>query len=110
MKLFSKVNEYNSLLEEILETKYFSSNVKNLILNMVYKLENSYNDYYKVKRIRKSKEDFLLELIKIIRDYADNIKLVDPNKENSELSKKFNFTIPELESVDSIIIDLKPIA
>lgn len=88
MKLFSKVNEYNSLLEEILETKYFSSNVKNLILNMVYKLENSYNDYYKVKRIRKSKEDFLLELIKIIRDYADNIKLVDPNKENSELLKE----------------------
>ena len=88
MKLFSKVNEYNDLLEEILETKYFSSNVKNLILNMIYKVENSYNDYYRVKRIRKNKEDFILELIKIIRDYADNIKLVDPNKENSELLKK----------------------
>lgn len=103
MKLFSKVNEYNVLLEEILETKYFSSNVKNLILNMVYKLENSYNDYYRVKKIRKNKEDFLLELIKIIRDYADNIKLVDPNKEDSELLKKHNVLALTNEKERSIL-------
>lgn len=88
MKLFSKINEYNTILEEILETKYFSSDVKNLILSMVYKIENSYNDYSRVKRVRKNKEDYILELIKIIRDYTDNIKLVDSNKENSKLLKE----------------------
>ena len=103
MKLFSKVNEYNSLLEEILETKYFSSNVKNLILNMVYKVENSYNDYCRVKRVRKKKEDFILELIKIIRDYADNIKLVDPNKENSELLRKHSVLALTNEKERSIL-------
>ena len=42
MNIFSKLKDYNSQLEEILDRKYFSSNIKNLLLSMIYKIENSY--------------------------------------------------------------------
>ncbi|MGN1298697.1 MAG: hypothetical protein ACI4UE_01780 [Candidatus Scatovivens sp.] len=92
MKIFSKVNEYNTLLEKILENKYFSSNVKNLLLSMIYKIENSYSDYYSVKKIRKSKEEFILEIIETIRDYANYIKIAEPNSEDAKILEK-NLTL-----------------
>lgn len=88
MKFFSKVNEYNILLEKILEKKYFSSNVKNLLLSMIYKIENSYVDYHTVKRTRKNKEEFILEIIQIIRDYANNIEIAEPNSQKAEVLEK----------------------
>ena len=40
-KILSKLNfkDYNNEVEEILEKKSFSSNVKNLLLSMFYKIE-----------------------------------------------------------------------
>ena len=51
MRIFSKLNsnEYNNQLEKILENKTFDESVKNLLLSMLYKIENGYNDYFKVK-------------------------------------------------------------
>ena len=63
---FSKLKNYNNELEQVLEKKEFSSNIKNLLLNMFYKLEVSYKDYQKVKRATKEKNDLMEELIKII--------------------------------------------
>ena len=39
MNIFSKIssNEYNNRLEQILETKPFDEEVKNLLLSMLYK-------------------------------------------------------------------------
>ena len=39
--ILSKINlkDYNNEVEEILEKKNFSSNVKNLLLSMFYKIE-----------------------------------------------------------------------
>ena len=88
MKLFSKVNEYNIMLEKILENKYFSSNVKNLLLSMVYKIENSYEDYYVVKRTRKSKEEFLNELLNTIKENINIIKIAEPNTEDAKILEK----------------------
>ena len=44
MKLFSKLNsnEYNNQLEKILENKTFDESVKNLLLSMLYKLNNKF--------------------------------------------------------------------
>ena len=48
--IFSKIiKDYNNELEIILEQKAFSSDVKNLLLSMLYKIENAYEDYKKVK-------------------------------------------------------------
>ena len=61
MKLFSKDNDYNLILEKILDSKYFSSNSKSLLLSMIYKIESCYEDYRIVKNIDKTKEEFLEE-------------------------------------------------
>ena len=54
---FSKLKNYNNELEQVLEKKTFSSDIKNLLLSMFYKVEVSYKDYQKVKRVDKDKND-----------------------------------------------------
>ena len=85
MGLFSKLKDYNTELEEILDTKYFSSNIKSLLFSMVYKLEVSYEDFKDVKRCVRSKEDFLNEIIEVIRLYCDNIKTVEPDSDQAKM-------------------------
>ena len=58
MRLFSQIHDYHSKLEDILESKVFSANVKNLLLSMIYKIEVSYRDYRDVKRIVKELYSF----------------------------------------------------
>ena len=45
---------------------------------MIYKIENSYSDYEKVKRIVRSRDEFLTETVDIINKYLDNVKVVEP--------------------------------
>ena len=90
MKLFSKDNDYNLILEKILDSKYFSSNSKSLLLSMVYKIENFYTDYQKVKNINKTKEEFLEKIIDTIKKYCDNIKLVEPDSKDAKILKDNN--------------------
>ena len=66
MNLFSRLKDYNSELEEVLDRKYFPANVKNLLLSMIYKIENSYKDYEIIKRVVRSKDEFLSELVETI--------------------------------------------
>ena len=76
MNLFSKLKDYNAELDTILDKKYFSSNVKNLLLNLVYKLEISYKDFEVVKKCVRTKEEFYTNK----REKANNIyKLVCNN-------------------------------
>lgn len=103
MKIFSKVNEYNGLLEKILENKYFSSNVKNLLLSMVYKIENSYGDYYTVKKTRKSKEEFILDIIETIKEEANYIEIAEPNSQRAEVLQKHNVLAITDEKTGSIL-------
>ena len=43
-EIFSKLNikDYNNQLEDVLEKKSFSEGTKNILLNILYKLETSY--------------------------------------------------------------------
>lgn len=88
MNIFSKLKDYNSELEEILDRKYFSSSVKNLLLSMIYKIENSYNDYSTIKRVVRKKEEFLTELVETISKYCDNVKIVEPESKGAEILEK----------------------
>ena len=90
MGIFSKLKDYNSELENVLDRKYFSSNIKNLLLSMTYKIENSYNDYEKVKRVVRTKDEFLTETVDIINKYLDNVKVVEPESSGAELLVKNN--------------------
>lgn len=90
MGIFSKLKDYNSELEAVLDRKYFSSNIKNLLLSMIYKIENAYADYEKVKRVVGTRDDFLTEIVDIINKYLDNVKVVEPESNGAKLLKKNN--------------------
>lgn len=87
---FSKLKNYNNELEQVLEKKVFSSNIKNLLLNMFYKIEVSYKDYQKVKRTTKEQNDLMQELISIINKSCNKIELVEPNSQKGKVLKKYN--------------------
>ena len=71
-KILSKLNirDYNNELEKILENKLFSYDVKNLLLSMLYKIENAYRDYETVKVEVPSKKEFIENILRIIREKA----------------------------------------
>lgn len=101
MKLFWNSTDYNSILEKILDSKYFSSNSKSLLLSMIYKLEDFYNDYRIVKNIDTTKDEFLNLILDTIKKYCDNIKLVEP--EDAEILKKNNVLAVTNENERSIL-------
>ena len=76
MKIFSKFKDYTEMLEEILDKKYFSGQIKNLLLSMLYKIEISYNDFEKVKKVVREKEEYIDDILNIIQKYCDNINCV----------------------------------
>ena len=90
-KILSKLNirDYNNELEKILENKLFSYAVKNLLLSMLYKIENAYRDYETVKVEVPSKKEFIENILRIIREKALKILLVKPGApEAKELEQK----------------------
>ena len=92
-KILSKLNidikNYNNELEKILENKLFSYDVKNLLLSMLYKIENAYKDYETVKVEVPTKKEFIENILRIIREKALKILLVKPGTpENKEFEQK----------------------
>lgn len=81
MKLFSLASssEYNNKLEKILENKTYNTQTKNLLLSMLYKIENATDDYGKVKR-ENSGEEFVNRILYIIENECDNIDIITPEK------------------------------
>ena len=101
--LFRGNTDYNLILEKILDSKYFSSNAKSLLLSMVYKIESFYKDYQKIKDIEKTKEEFLSELVEYIKKYCDNIKLIEPGSKDAEILKENNLLALTNERERSIL-------
>ena len=87
---FSKLKNYDNELEQILEKETYSSTIKNLLLSMFYKIEVSYKDYQKVKRVSKDKNDLMEELLKIIAENCNKIEIVEPNSEKGKVLQKYN--------------------
>ena len=95
-KILSKLNidikDYNNELEKILENKLFSYDVKNLLLSMLYKIENAYKDYETVKVEALSKKEYIENLLRIIREKAIKILLVKSETPEAEELEKNNVT------------------
>lgn len=91
--LFSKLNikDYNNQLENILENKSFSEDTKNILLNILYKIETAYDDYKKVKVNVDLKKELLEEIIEIIKENCNEIEIVKPklNGETKLGDKKY---------------------
>lgn len=88
MRLFSKLKDYNSLLEEILDKKTFPSLAKSLLFSLITKLEISYRDYEIVKENSLTKDEFLKNILDVIKNYCDNIKTVEPDSINADILRK----------------------
>lgn len=83
--IFSKIiKDYNNELEIILEKKAFSSDVKNLLLSMLYKIENAYEDYKKVKVNVCSKKQFVQEILETIEKRCSEIEIIKPMSEEGQ--------------------------
>lgn len=85
--------DYNNELEKVLEKKYFGENVKSILLNILYKIETSYKDYKKVKQNVETKEEFIKNIIKSIKQNCDEIKLVTPYTEESKIIGNRTFLV-----------------
>lgn len=90
--IFSKINlkDYNNILENILEQKDFTEDVKNLLLSMLYKIENGYEDYKTVKINVNSKKNFLNKVVQIIKEDCKKIELIKPLSEESKMLEEKN--------------------
>lgn len=90
--IFSKINlkDYNNILENILEQKAFTEDVKNLLLSMLYKIENGYQDYETVKANVPSKKYFLKKVVQIIKEECNKIELIKPLSEESKILEEKN--------------------
>lgn len=88
--IFSKINlkDYNNILENILEQKDFSEDTKNLLLSMLYKIENGYQDYETVKINVSTKKYFLKKIVQIINEECKEIKLIKPLTQESKILEK----------------------
>lgn len=91
-KLNIKIKDYNNELEKILENKLFSYDVKNLLLSMLYKIENAYSDYEIVKVEVPTKNDFIENLLRIIEEKALKIFIVKVGTAESEELERNNLT------------------
>ena len=88
--IFSKIiKDYNNELEMILEKKAFSEDAKNLLLSMLYKIENAYEDYKKVKVNVCSKKQFVEEILDTVQNRCNGIEFISlASKEGQELYAK----------------------
>ena len=89
--LFSK-NNYDMQLEEVLDNKEFNDEAKSLILSVLYKIEESYKDYAKVKLNVKLKNEIIEEIINILKYKCDKILILNPKtaKNKFQVDRKNN--------------------
>ena len=80
--------DFNNDLEEVLASKSYEEDVKNLLLDILYKIDNSYKDYKKVKVDSLSKDDYIVNIIKTIKNKCENIKIIKPKINEDEPEKK----------------------
>lgn len=106
MNILSKLtsNEYNNKLEAILETKAYDTEVKNLLLSMLYKIENGYEDYIKVKIDAEDKNIYIERILDIIQNKCDEIKIVTPQTARSRPLEEENVICITDEERGSILV------
>ena len=121
-KLMKKIvqEDYNDELEEILAKKNFSEDVKNLLLDILYKVETSYNDYKTVKVNVLPLETYIKDIINIVKNNCDSIKFIaneniknkkekeNVDKEKKEIlcypiARKLLYSLAEIKKNDNIV-------
>lgn len=84
---------YKNELEAVLEHKFFDATAKGLLLEILYKVEAGYKDYRNVKKDSLSKEEYIEEFIKNIKENCKTIKIIKPNSSMSSLLGNRTFIV-----------------
>ena len=79
---------YNNELEKILEKKAYSEDTKSLLLNMFYKIDIGYKDYKEVKINVETKENYVEEILRIILNKCNDIRIIGINSEEAKILGK----------------------
>ncbi len=85
--------DYNNQIEEVLENKQFDESAKNLLLSILYKIETSYKDYKTVKRYACTKDEYIENVIDIIKNDCNMIKIAKNNSKEMEILKNRTFLV-----------------
>ena len=80
--------DYSQMLEEVLTNKSFPEETKNILLNIIYKIESSYKDYKTTKVNVPLKKEMLEEVIYLI-EKCNKIEIIKPKTENEDLNKVY---------------------
>ena len=87
--------DYNNELEEVLEKKQFDENVKNTLLGILYKIEASYKDMETVKKDIQTKEEYVTNIIEIIKNNCDSIEIIKMSDEQNKIPDKKTYIIDQ---------------
>lgn len=90
-KFLSK--DYKDELASIAEAKGFNQQTENLLLSMCYRIEDSYSNYQKVKRVVPDKNEFMEKLVFDVGRNCDDILIAEPNRELEQELKANKCTI-----------------
>ena len=85
--------DYNNELEKLLEEKRFDENVKSNLLSILYKIEAAYKDVETVKKDIEKKDEYIEQLLEIIKKDCDSIKIVKITDKDSGIPSKSTYII-----------------
>ena len=85
---------YNNELEKILEEKQFGEHEKSTLSNISYKIEAAYKDVETVKQDVETKDEYIVNLLEIIKNSCDSIKIIKMSeRENSQIQENRTYII-----------------
>ena len=85
--------DYNDELEKILEEKNFGENVKSTLLSILYKIEAAYKDLETVKKDVETKDEYILNILEIIKNDCNSIKIIKMNDEENKIPDNKTYII-----------------
>lgn len=89
--ILSKFQSNNSKLETVLYKKKLPGDIKNLLLNMLYNITSSYNDYMAIKVNVQDKNEFVDNIVHIV-EKCENIELIKPSSSEGKEFLKLGIT------------------
>ena len=85
--------DYNNELEKVLETKQFDEHVKSTLLSILYKIEAAYRDLETVKKDVQTKEEYVANIIEIIKNNCDLIEIIRMNDEENKIPNNKTYIV-----------------
>ncbi len=85
--------DYNNELEKVLETKQFEEHVKSTLLSILYKIEAAYKDLETVKKDVQTKEEYVANIIEIIKNNCDSIEIIRMNDEENKIPNNKTYIV-----------------